>query len=135
MESKLTEEFKCNLLIIDKNDLTPDEISVSALAEEGFTVTTLPDHSEALSRLSELKPDLIILGEGLAGNSFKVCLQLRQAVDIPVLMLGTISRSRGWVKAINAGADLYLAKPVSQAELVARMKAILRRRQWACTGA
>jgi len=127
----LIEEFKCNLLIIDKSGLTPDEISISVLSEEGFAVATLPDHSEALSRLSELKPDLIILGEGLDEDSFRVCLQLRQAVNIPVLMLGTIPRSRGWVRAINAGADLYLAKPVSQAELVARMKAILRRRQWA----
>jgi DNA-binding response OmpR family regulator len=134
MENKLTEELKCNLLIIDKSGLTPYELSVSALSEEGFEVTTLPDHSEALSRLSELRPDLIILGEELAEDSFKTCRQLRRAVDVPVLMLGTITRSRGWIRAINAGADLYLAKPVSQAELIARMKAILRRRQWACAG-
>jgi len=130
----LTEETKYNLLIIDKSGLTPDKISVSALSQEGFAVTTLPDHSEALSRLIELKPDLIILGEEPAEDSFKTCRQLRRAVDVPVLMLGTITRSRGWVKAINAGADLYLTRPVSKAELVARMKAILRRRQWACTG-
>jgi DNA-binding response OmpR family regulator len=133
MEIKLTEETKYNLLIIDQSGLTPSKISVSALSEEGFTVATFPDHFEALSRLSELRPDLIILGEGLAENSFKACRQLRQAVDIPIIMLGTTPRSRGWVKAINAGADLYLAKPVSQAELVARIKAILRRRQWART--
>jgi len=129
----LTEETKYNLLIIDQSDLTTDDISASALSEESFEVTTLPDHFEALSQLSELRPDLIILGEGLAEDSFKACRQLRQAVDIPILMLGTTPRSRGWVKAINAGADLYLAKPVSQAELVARIKAIMRRRQWACT--
>ena len=80
----MTEEIKYNLLIIDKSGLTPDKISVSALSKEGFSVTTLPDHSEALPRLIELKPDL--------------------------------------------------TRPVSKAELVARMKAILRRRQWACTG-
>jgi len=133
MESKLTEETKYNLLIIDKSDLTPNEISVSALSEEGFEVATLPDHFEALSQMSELRPDLIILGEGLAEDSFKACRRLRQAVGIPILMLGTTPRSRGWVRTINAGADLYLAKPVSQAELVARMKAILRRREWTCT--
>jgi DNA-binding response OmpR family regulator len=134
MESKLTEETRYNLLIIDQSDLTTDEISVPDLSEEGFAVTTLPDHSEALSRLIELRPDLIILGAELAEDSFKTCRQLRRAVGVPILMLGTITRSRGWVKAINAGADLYLTRPVSKAELVARMKAILRRRQWACTG-
>ncbi len=130
----MTEETKNNLLIIDKSDLTSNELSVSALSEEGFEVAILPDHSEALSSLSELRPDLIILGEGLAEDSFETCHQLRQAVGIPILLLGTAPRSRGWVRAINAGADLYLARPVRQAELVARMKAILRRREWACTG-
>lgn len=128
----MTKETKYNLLIIDQSDLTTDDISVSVLSEEGFTVTTLPDHFEALFQLSELRPDLIILGEGLSENSFKACRQLRQAVGIPILMLGTTPRSRGWVKAINAGADLYLARPVNQAELAARIKAIMRRRQWAC---
>lgn len=128
----MTEEIKHNLLIIDQSDLTTDDISALALSKEGFEVTTLPDHFEALAQMSDMRPDLIILGEGLAEDSFKACLRLRQAVDTPILMLGTTSRSRGWVKAINAGADLYLAKPVSQAELVARIKAILRRRQWAC---
>jgi DNA-binding response OmpR family regulator len=134
MENKLTEETKYNLLIIDKSDLTPDKISVSALSKEGFEVTTLPDHSEALSRLIELRPDLIILGEEPAEDSFQTCRQLRQVAGMPIIMLGAITRSRGWVRAINAGADLYLTRPVSKAELVARMKAILRRRQWACTG-
>jgi DNA-binding response OmpR family regulator len=133
METKLTEETKYNLLIIDQSGLTSNQISGSALSEEGFTVDTLPDHFEALSRLSELRPDLIILGESPAEDSFKACRQLRQAVGIPILMLGTTPRSQGWVKAINAGADLYLAKPVSQAELIARIKAIMRRRQWACS--
>ena len=126
-------ETKYNLLVIDQSSLTPNKINVSALSEEGFTVATLPDHFEALSQLSELRPDLIILGEGLAEDSFKVCRQLRRAINVPVIMLGTTPRSQGWVKAINAGADLYLAKPVSHAELVARIKAIMRRRQWACT--
>ena len=127
------EELKYNLLIIDRSDLTPDRIGTPALSEEGIEVAALPDHFVALARLSEFKPDLIILGEGLAQDSFEICRQLRQAVDTPVLMLGTIPRSRGWVKAINVGADLYLSKPVGQAELIARIKAILRRRHWACS--
>jgi two-component system OmpR family response regulator len=132
MESKLTEEIKYNLLIIDQSDLTTDDISVSALSEEGFKTVTLPDHFEALSQLGELRPDLIVLGEGLAEDNFEACRHLRQATGIPVVILGTTPRSRGWVRAIKAGADLYLARPVRQAELAARIKAILRRREWAC---
>lgn len=129
----MTEETKNNLLVIDKSDLVPDWISCSTLAEEGFAVTVITDHAEALARLSELKPDLVILGEGLKEDSFKVCRELRQAVDIPVFILGSMSRSRGWVKAIKAGADIYLSRPIRQAELTARLKATVRRRQWACS--
>jgi DNA-binding response OmpR family regulator len=134
MENNLMEETNYNLLIIDRSDLTADEISVSALSEEGFKTVTLPDHLEALSSMSELRPDLIILGEGLAEDSFKVCRRLHQASITPIAMLGTTPRSRGWVRAMKAGADLYLARPIRQAELAARIKAILRRREWACAG-
>ena len=67
----MTKETRYKLLIIDQSDLTPDEISLSALSQEGFETVTLPDHSEALSILIELNPDLIILGQGLAEDSFK----------------------------------------------------------------
>ena len=46
-------------------------------------------------------------------------------------MLGKVPRAIAWPKAVDSGADLYLVKPVSHVELVARMKAILRRREWA----
>lgn len=128
----MTGEVKYNLLIIDKSGLTSDELNGLTLSQEGFEVVALSDYHEALSRLGELMPDLIIIGEELAVDSFDACRQLCQAVTIPILMLGTIPRGRGWVRAINAGADLYLTKPVGLKELVARMKAILRRREWAC---
>lgn len=122
--------MKHNLLVIDKSDLTLNETVVSTLSREGFKVVTYSDHLEVLSKLGELQPDLIILGEGLPVNSFEACSQLRQALDIPIIMLGKVPRATGWVKATENGADCYLVKPFYYSELVARVKAILRRREW-----
>lgn len=119
-----------NLLVIEESDPSLNKVLISTLAKQGFKVATYSDHLEVLSRLDELKPDLIILGEGLPVDSVEACCQLRQAVDIPILMLGKSSRAEGWVRAVEAGADLYLVKPINYSELVARMKAILRRREW-----
>ena len=124
-------KLRYNLLVIEESDPSLNEVLVSTLAKEGFKVATSSDHLEALLRLDELKPDLIILGEGLPVDSFEACSQLRQAVAIPILMLGKLSRAEGWVRAVEAGADLYLVKPFSCPELVARVKAILRRCEWA----
>ena len=126
--------MKYNLLVIDKSDLTLNEKVVSTLSKEGFKVVTYSDHLEALSRLGGLKPDLIILGEGLPVDSFDACRQLRQAVAIPILMLGKVPRATGWVKAVESGADCYLVKPFYYSELVARVKAILRRHEWNLVG-
>jgi len=116
-----------DLLVIDKSNLTLDE---AVLFKEGFKVASYSDHLEALSKLSQLRPDLIILGEGLPVDSFEICCQLRQAVDIPIIMLGKVPRETGWVKAVQSGADCYLAQPLYHSELVARVKAILRRCEW-----
>lgn len=122
--------MKYNLLVIDKSGLTLTETLVSTLSKEGFKVANYADHSEVLSKLTKLKPDLIILGEGLSLDSFEVCWQLRQALDIPTVMVGKVPRAKGWVLAVRSGADCYLVKPFYHSELVARVKAILRRREW-----
>ncbi len=124
-------KLRYNLLVIEDSDPTMSDVVVSTLAREGFKVATCSDHLEVLSRLDELKPDLIILGEGLSADSFEACRQLRQAVDIPILMLGEVPRAIAWPKAVDSGADLYLVKPVSCPELIARIKAIRRRCEWA----
>ncbi len=63
-------------------------------------------------------------------DSFEICWLLRQQVDAPILMLNHLPRSEGWYRAVSSGADCYLAKPVGAAELAARIKAFLRRRNW-----
>ena len=122
--------MRYNLLVIDESDPTLTEAIISTLSKEGFQVANYPDHLEALSKLTQLKPDLIILGEGLPVDSFEACWQLRQALDIPIVMVGKVPRATGWVRAVQSGADCYLAKPFYYSELVARVKAILRRCAW-----
>ncbi len=118
------------ILVIEKSTPSLKGIDISNLSEEGFKLAAYSNPIEVLAKLSELKPDLIILGEGLPVDSFEICCQLRQAVDVPILVMGRVPHAIGWVKAVKSGADCYLEKPVSCLELVARMKAILRRCEW-----
>jgi len=122
--------LRYNLIFIDRSDLTLAETIISTFSEEGFKVANYSDHFEILSELIDLKPDLVILGEGLSVDSFKACWQLRQAMDMPIVMVGEVPRAKGWVKAVQSGADCYLAKPFYHSELIARVKAILRRQEW-----
>ncbi len=118
------------ILVIEKSTPSLKGIDISNLSEEGFKLAAYSNPIEVLAKLSELKPDLIILGEGLPVDSFEICCQLRQAVDVPILVMGRVPHAIGWVKAVKSGADCYLEKPVSCLELVARTKAILRRCEW-----
>jgi len=122
--------LRYNLLIIEAGTPGMDEMLVSTLAEKEFKLATCSDPIEMLARLGELKTDLIILGEELPVDSFEICYQLRQAVDVPILMIGKIPRATGWVRAVKSGADCYVEKPVACLELIARAKAILRRCEW-----
>ena len=119
--------MRYRLLVIDESDLTLTEAMISTLSQEGFEVAKYLNHLEAVSKMTQLKPDLVILGEGLPVDSFEACWRLRQALDVPIVMVGKVPRATGWVKAVQSGADCYLAKPFYHSELVARVKAILRR--------
>jgi len=126
--------LRYSLLLIKEIDPSLNKAIVSTLIKEGFRVTTVSDHLEALSMLNELKPDLIVLGERPQADNSKACRQLRQVVDTPIFMLGTIPGNTAWVKAVAAGTDFYLLKPFYYSELVARVKAIIRRHQWTMEG-
>lgn len=117
-----------NILFIDEDHSALGNRIISALIGEGFEVTTAASSEEALSRLDEPKPELIILGGGLADN-FEACSQLRQVVDVPILMLGAGPRKTVWTRAVEVQADFYLVKPFGNSELIARVKALLRRYQ------
>jgi len=117
-----------SILIIEGDPTLRREL-VSALSEANFTVEAVRGYIEAQMILDEFNPDMVIMDEVLPGrNGMEVCCQLHSTFGIPIILLGEDSSDEIWEKAlVEAGADFYLRKPISHRELVARVKAILRR--------
>jgi two-component system, OmpR family, response regulator len=99
------------------------------LTREGFTVHAVGDGVSALAAVRRLRPTAVILDIGLPGlDGFEVCRQLRQGGDwTPVLVVTARDDEPDRVLGLELGADDYITKPFSPRELVARMKAVLRR--------
>ncbi len=117
----------------DKILVVDDEISLQEtlaynLKKQGYDVKTTGNGTEALELAREIKPDLIILDVMLPGlDGFEVCRILRKEMTTPVLMLTARDDEIDRVVGLEVGADDYLAKPFSMRELIARVKAMLRR--------
>ncbi|MCL5778226.1 phosphate regulon transcriptional regulator PhoB [Limibaculum sp. FT325] len=101
------------------------------LGKEGFNVRVAGDGEEALIAMEEEKPDLVLLDWMLPRLSgIEICRRIRarpQTRDIPVIMLTARGEEEDRVRGLDTGADDYLTKPFSVPELVARVRAILRR--------
>ena len=116
-----------SILIIEGEPTLRRELT-SALSQASFAVADVPDYSEALLKLDEFKPNMIIMDKESAGiEGWTACSELREAHDVAIILMGKDSGSEAWMRAVEAGADFYLKKPFSYRELVARVKAILRR--------
>ena len=102
-----------------------------ALESEGYRVITALDGANGLERAVKEKPALVVLDVMLPKlNGFQVCAELRRhAQTVPILMLTAKGRVSDKVAGLNAGADDYLVKPFSIEELLARVRALLRRAQ------
>jgi len=100
------------------------------LAFEGYEVTTAHDGAEGLRLLSQREADLIVLDVMMPRlDGWEVCRRLREAgIDAPVLMLTAKDDVQDRVKGLDLGADDYLVKPFALEELLARIRALLRRR-------
>ena len=118
-----------NILVVD------DEPGIIQLAKlylerEGYRVEGVATGREALDRYHEASPDLIVLDLMLPDiDGFEVCRQIRAESDVPVLMLTARKEDIDKIVGLELGADDYLTKPFNPHELVARVKAVLRRYQ------
>lgn len=98
------------------------------LVAEGFDVAEAKDGERALSKVRDARPELIVLDVGLPGrDGFTVLQEIRKVSDVPVIMLTARAEEVDRVVGLTIGADDYMAKPFSPRELVARVRAVLRR--------
>jgi DNA-binding response OmpR family regulator len=100
-----------------------------SLRNEGYEVRTSADGIEALDVAAAFIPDLIVLDLGLPRlDGVEVCRRLRDDGDVPILMLTARTELEDRVAGLDSGADDYLVKPFERQELLARIRALLRRR-------
>jgi two-component system response regulator MprA len=117
-----------DILVIEDDEAIRDLLK-RGLSYEGYTVKVANDGSEGLLIARDAPPDLVVLDLMLPGlDGLEVCRRLRSANDVPILVLtarGTVSDR---IAGLDSGADDYMVKPFSIDELLARVRALLRRK-------
>lgn len=120
-----------NRILIVEDDAALGEMLSYNLASEGFETSEVADGDEAISTILDERPDLVILDWMLPNLSgIEICRQIRANASIknlPVIMLTAKGEDPDLVRGLNTGADDYVVKPYSPAELIARIRALLRR--------
>ncbi|WP_308639354.1 response regulator transcription factor [Paenibacillus silvisoli] len=115
------------LLIVDDDPYIRELVSL-LLAREGFEIVEAADGQEALAVLEHTQVQLAIIDVMMPNmDGWELCKELRDAAELPVLMLTAKGETSQKVKGFELGADDYLVKPFEPLELVARVKALLKR--------
>lgn len=101
----------------------------TTLSAEGYTIFEAGTGEEALESIRSSVPDAILLDVNMPGmGGLETCREIRRSLDVPILMLTVRNAERDKVLALDAGADDYVVKPFGMQELLARIRAALRRR-------
>jgi len=117
------------ILIVDDDPQIRDVLRI-ALGQAGFVVAEAADGRAALAMVARAAPDLVVLDIGLPEmDGFEACRRLRRISQVPVLFLSAQDGEIDRVVGLELGADDYVTKPFSPRELVARIRAILKRAQ------
>jgi DNA-binding response OmpR family regulator len=121
-------ERQPRVLVVD-DELTMREFLEMGLGYEGFEVRSAADGLVGLEVARAWAPDLVILDRMLPGlDGLEICRRLRAAGDVGILMLSALGEVDDRIEGFDAGADDYLPKPFTFKELLARVRAVLRRR-------
>jgi DNA-binding response OmpR family regulator len=116
-------------VLIVEDDADIADVLRRSLRNEGYEVRTSADGVEALDVAAGFIPDLVVLDLGLPGlDGVEVCRRLRMEGDVPILILTARTETEDRVTGLDSGADDYLVKPFERKELLARIRALLRRR-------
>ena len=116
------------ILLIEDEPALSEPLSF-LLESEGYEVVIVEDGAEAIERFAAIDADLILLDLMLPGApGTEVCRRIRQSLDTPIIMLTAKDSELDVVVGLELGADDYITKPYSARELIARVRAVLRRR-------
>ena len=116
-----------SVLIVDDEAPLRDSLTYS-LQKEGFEVTTAADGHSAIKQFHKQVPDVILLDLMLPQvDGMEVCWRIRAFSEVPIVMLTAKDQDIDKVRGLEAGADDYITKPFNTRELIARIKAVLRR--------
>jgi len=117
------------ILVVDDEPDVSEIIGLTFnLQWQGAEVIAAADGESALELFQQESPDVVILDVGLPGaTGFEICRRLREASDVPILMLTVHGEELDRLRGLGLGADDYIVKPFSALELVARTRAVLRR--------
>jgi two-component system, OmpR family, response regulator MtrA len=119
--------MKARVLVVDDDPALAEMLTI-VLRGEGFETAVVSDGTKAMPALRELKPDLVLLDLMLPGmNGIDVCKAIRSESVVPIVMLTAKSDTVDVVLGLESGADDYIVKPFKPKELVARLRARLRR--------
>ncbi len=100
----------------------------ATLSSEGYTIVEARDGEAALAEFRRERPDLVLLDMNMPGlDGLATCRELRAGSNVPIIMLTVRSSEKDKVRSLDAGADDYVTKPFSMEELLARIRAALRR--------
>ena len=117
------------ILVVDDEPLYIRLLQINLLTE-GYEVITATNGEEALEALSAEHPDMVIMDVMMPKlDGITACERIRQYSNIPIIMLTARGEEQDRVKGLNVGADDYVIKPFSATELLARVRAVLRRSQ------
>ena len=118
---------KTKILIVDDEKHIAELISLY-LTKEGFETREVYDGRKAMDEFYSFKPELVLLDLMLPGvDGYQICTTIRKNSDVPIIMLTARSDTFDKVLGLEMGADDYIVKPFEPKEMVARVKAVLRR--------
>ncbi|WP_195570827.1 response regulator transcription factor [Paenibacillus sp. 1001270B_150601_E10] len=118
-----------NIVVVD-NEIETTSILSLYLTREGYQVFTADSGITALQLIHDIRPDLIILDILLRDlDGLEVCKEVRKTSNVPIMFLSSKNKDEDIIHGLTIGADDYMTKPFSPSQLVARVKAHLRRQQ------
>lgn len=119
--------MKPHILVVD-DEIRYQHLLRVNLESEGYEISTAGDGEQAIEMIANRRPDMVILDVMMPRlDGYSTCERIRQFSSVPIIMLTGKAEEDDRVRGLNAGADDYVAKPFSATELVARVRAVLRR--------